>query len=51
MHRAGVVKKDGKPVAHPVADQRVRRAMLLALDVDAVIRDVPPSDTSGSIPP
>ncbi len=32
--------KDGKPIAHPVADVRVRRALLHALDVDAIIRDV-----------
>ena len=32
--------KEGKPIAHPVADPRVRRAMLHALDVDAIIRDV-----------
>jgi peptide/nickel transport system substrate-binding protein len=32
--------KDGKPIAHPVGDPRVRRAMLQALDVDAIVRDV-----------
>lgn len=32
--------KEGRPIAHPVADPRVRRAMLHALDVEAVIRDV-----------
>ncbi len=32
--------KGGKPIAHPVADPRVRRAMLHALDAEAIIRDV-----------
>ncbi len=32
--------KEGKPIAHPVADPRVRRAMLQALNADAIIRDV-----------